>query len=266
MKKYIYFHVATVNHWKDVVGKIFSQIVDSGVYDEIDEIRLSVVGDIDEVKNALPDKVLPKCRFVINLNSYLSLTKNWLPMRRTFKLPMHNEELVFQHIQKTASKEDCYILYMHAKGITHTKKSHIKNIGDWIDYLLHFNLYRHKEVFSKLQEYDAVGCEIIDRAANWGARFVSEPENIGFERIGMPSKHSKIWYKANFWWAKSSHIKKLSPKLYPNYSGPELWLTAKPGKFLEMWHANIDHLRHSYSKSNYSQQNSVHKEYIYEKI
>lgn len=266
MKKYIYFHVATVNHWKHVVDKIFFQIVDSGVYDEIDEIRLSVVGDIDEVKSALPDKVLPKCRVIINLNSYLSLTKNWLPMRRTFKLPMHNEELVLQHIRKTALKEDCYILYMHAKGITHTKKSHIKNIDDWIDCLLHFNLYRYDEVISNLENYDAVGCEIIDRTKSWGKTFTSEKVSTGFERMSMPNKHSKFWYKANFWWSKSSHLKKLPFKLYPNYSGPELWLTSCHGKFMEMWHAGIDHLRTPYHKSNYSNHKSQHKGYLYEEI
>jgi hypothetical protein len=49
MKRYIYIHVACINHWSDVFSSLLERIKKSGLYDAVDEIRLGILGNINLV-------------------------------------------------------------------------------------------------------------------------------------------------------------------------------------------------------------------------
>lgn len=84
--------------------------------------------------------------------------------------------------------EDCFVLYIHHKGASQPNDG---PVTDWRNLLAYFNITRWKDCVEKLNEgYETVG-------ANWRT---------------WPYVH----YSGNFWWAKSSYIKRLPKLTYPS--------------------------------------------------
>jgi hypothetical protein len=97
-----------------------------------------------------------------------------------YELPTLNELKKFCDL----SKEEYYILYIHHKGASRVGKKGYPGIPDWRKLMLYFNVERWKDAVEKLdQNFDTVG-------ALW-------------------SRKKFDHYSGNFWWAKSSYIKKL---------------------------------------------------------
>ena len=269
MKKYIYFHVATIGHWREVVLNIVSQILDSGLFLKIDEIRCSVVGDVEAIKSVIPINILHKFNFIVNLKNELCMATNWMPPRRMVGLPVHNEQPMAQHIYKTCQEEDCYILYLHSKGVKNSNEEERCNIRDAVNFVLHFLLYRHEDVFYGLKDNDAVGCNLYHFSSwvkndyrsvvkeKYKGYKCKEAEDLYWQSVTKIDQsvditnHLRCWYILNFWWSKSSHIRSINPKFFSGYSGPEVWITQK-GKMFELKNSKIhDHRFESYGRSNY---------------
>ena len=141
-------------------------------------------------------------------------TSNDLSLYETYTInQVHNDALV----------EDFNVLYMHTKGVTKPDSIFVKN---WVDYLCYFNIDKYDICIKLLNECinDTIGVNL-------------EPENDG-------SWHS-IHYSGNFWWTKSSYLKKLSPCIQTHYNDPEFWLTRnKIGKYVCLCYINL----HLYQK------------------
>ena len=82
-------------------------------------------------------------------------------------------------------------------------------------------------------------------------------DTVGVNAVNDGNLHHKIdnenhclCYSGNFWWAKSSHIRKLPkipeiPKnMIPNnlFWINERWILCKPGRFIEIFHSGYNHL------------------------
>jgi hypothetical protein len=99
-------------------------------------------------------------------------------------------------------EEEQYIMYWHLKGV-----SHLNNIGvqNWREYMEYWNIDRYQDCIEELDnEFDTVG-------TNW----IDEPF-LGVDRVVRNWKH----YSGNFWWARSSYIKKLKPLKHPDEYTP----------------------------------------------
>ena len=84
--------------------------------------------------------------------------------------------------------EEFNVFYLHSKGVKHYLKQKTENnVNDWIEYLCHYNIFHHQTCIKYLEDYDAVGV------------------NLQIKEYEYP-----LHYSGNFWWSKSSHIKKLS--------------------------------------------------------
>lgn len=94
-----------------------------------------------------------------------------------------------------------YIMYWHIKGV-----SHINNAGvqDWREYLEYWNIDCYKECVRLLDEgHDTCG-------TNW----INQPF-LGIDRAIRNWPH----YSGNFWWARTSYIKRLDRLPLPsNYA------------------------------------------------
>ena len=66
-------------------------------------------------------------------------------------------------------------------------------------------------------------------------------------------------YSGNFWWSKSSYIKRLSSCGNLTYNDPEFWLTRNEnGKYVSLWNSNCSVLYHElYEKEKYINQVSI---------
>ena len=94
MKRYIYIHVACINHWSEVFSSLLQRIKKAGLYDAVDEIRLGILGDINLV---VTDSKLKIRGMSKNLSEYETFTLNLL----------HQDSL----------QEDFEVLYIHTKGV-----------------------------------------------------------------------------------------------------------------------------------------------------
>lgn len=122
-------------------------------------------------------------------------------------------------LYEDAQKEDFNFLYLHTKGITRHPLH--KSVHDWVNYLCYFNIYKFKKCIDFLKEYDTVGANLINE----------------------PVTH----YSGNFWWSKSSYIKKLEKCVYHCFNSPEFWITEKKiGNYHSLWNANINHYIEEY--------------------
>lgn len=229
MKKYIYFHVCCINNWKEIVGNIWYQIKDSGLYHEVDEIRCSVIGNVQDFKAFMNNDT--KINIVFSSDEFKYMANNWNPNRR----PVHNEQIILNRLYEDAQTEDFYALYLHSKGVKRNKLLYVWNeesekeynrqeeaINSWVDFMLYFSVYRYEKVFSLLEENDTTGVNLY--------HFESASDQ-------HPPGYS---YNGNFWWAKSSYIKKLNKDIGSKYCGPEWWITSGDGKFVSMYYSICD--------------------------
>jgi hypothetical protein len=136
MKRYIYIHVACINHWSDVFSSLLERIKKSGLYDAVDEIRLGILGDINLVVADPKLKIRGKST---DLSQYETFTLNIL----------RNDSLF----------EDFEVLYLHTKGVR--KPGNLINIGSWTNYLSHFNIDRWKECCKLLENNFTVGVNLL---------------------------------------------------------------------------------------------------------
>lgn len=154
-----------------------------------------------------------------------------------FEIPTLNRLKEFCDNQK----EESYILYLHHKGASNPLSP---NLDDWRKFMLYYNVQQYKNCIEKLdQGYDTVG-------VNW-------KDN--------PYPH----YSGNYWWAKSSYIKKLKTLEIPKtihdksqfgYDKPypyiyrydaEIWLGSGSPNSYNFYNSNIDHYRQRFLPKEY---------------
>ena len=131
MKNSVFIHVATIGRWREVFEEQIQLIKYSGLYDLLDSIYISVLGDGFDYK----DEKLQIIYSSIDLLEweFPTLDKLW----------------------EFACQEDMNILYIHGKGASEYKEC----IEDWRHYLQYFLIERHEDCLRHLEEYDICGCD-----------------------------------------------------------------------------------------------------------
>jgi len=120
--------------------------------------------------------------------------------------------------------DDFSVLYIHSKGVRHNGQNPC--IEDWVNYLTYFNITRFHNCLSNLNHCDVVSV------------------NLQHE----PYTH----FSGNFWWSRSSYIKKLNPTIEASYNGPEFWITqAGGGLFHSMFNSHVNHYNERFTSDKY---------------
>lgn len=214
-KFYVYIHVCCMNNWKEVVGDIFSDIKQSGLYEKLNEIRCFVLShNLEEDLAFFDDKKTKIIGSSTDFNLYESCTINAL----------HEDALVDGGLDHDMKTNNTYVLYLHSKGVT---KPHDEGVKDWVKCLKHFNIYKHGECIQKLMDgYDVVG--------------------INFHLT--PKYH----FSGNFWWTSYQHLRSLDRLVFDNYLSPEMWVCSNSkGLYYCSFHSRVDHYQQRYDESNY---------------
>jgi len=115
---YIYIHICILNNWKDIVDRLYFKIKNSGLYNIITEIRISILGDYInnkdfEVFNDIKSKII----------------------YRSTDISLH-EKITIDKLYEDACNEDFYVLYLHSKGVKHINNI---NVYDWVDYIYKYD-------------------------------------------------------------------------------------------------------------------------------
>jgi hypothetical protein len=210
----VFFHIATIGNYQEVVDEMFIELTNSGLINVAKEINLCIVGD-EPVK-------LPNFKNMVVHQSDNILFGEFYTLNK-----------IKEFSNKTTNNHK--VLYIHTKGVT------VPNnmcIVDWRQYMMYFNVNKHTEAISLLNEYDTCGVDLVNE----------------------PTKH----YSGNFWWSNTSFIKKLpfideiskptSKAILTVRHNAEFWLFMCDGKNSSLHNSNINvyerHL-HRYAKENY---------------
>lgn len=228
MKLKLYSHMNDMLQGMDITRQQLKKITESGL---IDHAEIYFFPNFNEenyqwMKDQLKDYA--NVHFV-NVGA---LAQEWeLPTLVTLKEHCDN------------SDEECYVGYIHHKGVTHSYKPIYPMIVEWREMLEYFTIEKWRDATALLNEYEIVG-------VNWST---------------TPWPH----FSGNFWWARSSYIKRL-PKLrrttgaefgktqFGDYTKGwqyqydcEVWSSMGNPKCYNLHTSGVDHYKQSYPAYNY---------------
>lgn len=134
----IYFHVATIGDYQNIVDSMFKSIIDSGLIAHADELILSVVGS-GLVTHPKFDNIIIERNASIDIGEFYTLNK------------------IKEFSDKT--NENYKILYIHTKGVTTPNN---ECIVDWRKYMIFFNITEYRKCLTELITHDTCGVDLVD--------------------------------------------------------------------------------------------------------
>jgi hypothetical protein len=188
------------------VANILFKLKNSGLYEKVAEIRCVVLGICDDLSVF---SAFDKIKIVFRSDDIGLFERKTLNMMR--------DDCI-------TSDVDFDILYLHSKGVRHAVNSSLgRNVRDWVDLLAYFNIYKHEVCLKYLKDARAVGV------------------NLQSHKTDYP-----LHFSGNFWWSKSSHIKRLHEIVDHQYNSPEFWVTSVSGKYRSLWNSGVHHYNNCY--------------------
>lgn len=173
---YIFFHICCINNYIEVTDEIINDLVKNGLYNKCKKIFYSLG---KSPQNPLKQKLKSLSKFeLIYLNNDISDVE--------FPILINMQEFCREH--------DCYVLYIHTKGVSLPKDDFRQN---WRKRLMEKVVKENKICISLLNE----GCDIA--GCGW-----KEKKDNALEYFSGDYSH----YSGNFWWANSEYINQL-PKI-----------------------------------------------------
>ena len=181
-----YIHVCQKGEWYKSYDLLIDAIRTSKLYDNTSEIRVGIVNEYSQI---IKDERFndPKIKIIFVGDSKLYERPTLLHMKE----------------YSCKDKPGTLYYYLHTKGIRWFGTEYEKEVLDWINSMLYWNIIKWQYAVEKLYKHSTYGCNF----------------NGGH-------------YVGNFWWATQNHIKKLPDKIADYYTAPEDWiLTNKDGMY-----------------------------------
>ena len=204
-KTVCFFHNCLLNKGKDIFNEYMKRF--SSLLTSIDKLFIVNLGD--DLRGDFREEYSNDKIEIINYSPNVLL----------YEIPTLNLIRVFSKFNPEAK-----ILYVHSKGVTHDDYT-MPKIKDWVDYMLFFLVDNHKICLDLLDNYDTVGCNLLQN----------------------PAKH----YSGNFWWANSSWIQKLS-KVSGDRHQAEWWICSGQGDHHSIYNSGVNHYQTRYPRELYS--------------
>lgn len=213
-KKVIYFHVATIGKYQEIFDEICSEILNSGLINEIISLNICIVGEGNLIIN-------PNLKVKVYRNSFIDSGEFFtLELLKTFA---------------ESTEENYKILYVHTKGVTTPNN---QCIVDWRKYMTYFNVNQYEKCFNALDTYDSCGVDLVSEPV------VHYSGNFWWSNSSYIKKLPSI---------NEIKFPKNPPILSIRHNC-EFWIGMGNGNLKSLWNSNINvyerHL-HTYSKNNY---------------
>ena len=141
MKTVIYYHILMVNEWERIVKDQLRLIYNSGLYDEVETIKIGALGmGISKLKEII--SVYPKCE-IVRHNVDITKYEFW-----TLRIAHEDAK----------SEKPFYGLYLHTKGVSYPNHPGGKY---WRDYMGYYNVVKWKEAVKQLRKgFDTCGVKL----------------------------------------------------------------------------------------------------------
>jgi hypothetical protein len=208
----IYYHVAKINNWLQITKYFFNSILNCGLYQDSQEIKICLVG------NNLNDLN------VLNLENFFK-KYNKIKIFKFYDV-LNYEFPTIQMLHDDAFLEDFSCLYFHSKGAS-------------------FNLDRwnaEKEIL-KIQyaKRDYKNFEDVNRAYKYTRYWTRNLLIKNYKKcldfldsndiVCLKKAHNENFIPINFWWSKSKYIRTLNrPRMIKDRYDAELWICKNKGK------------------------------------
>lgn len=166
----VVYHTYLVGGWKELIDKQLKRLIKSGLYENANEIWVTI-------------------NLADNLESEVyEFFKSYNKIKLEFHTDNFAEYPGIKKVKELCEKYDCKIFYFHTKGVSNNwitfeskqpSQKKIDNVNSWRECMEYFLIDNWNKCIEKLETYDNVGVSC----------------NNG-------------WFSGNFWWSKSSHIRK----------------------------------------------------------
>lgn len=140
----VFMHVAPMNHWQEIVGKIEKAIRVSGLADACDEVSMNLA-EMRKLKLGRP--------FESRARSKL----------REYEFPA-------LELLREKTNDGDKILYLHTKGASNPKEPWLSGNRKWLDFMLWANVEHWREMVDALDIHDVAGANWIDKPGVWEKR------------------------------------------------------------------------------------------------
>jgi hypothetical protein len=179
----------------------------------IDKLEYIVVNNIGIPVDEEKYKQINKKIIVINFSEDSTLFEN-----ATMK-----QVVIFSKLN-----ENYNILYLHTKGVSYTPDHYFyPGIISWIHYMLYALIDESDKCIKLLNSYDTIGVNIKENDQN------------------------PTHYSGNFWWGRTSYLKKLSPDVFKDKYDCEFLTLSKNPKYFNIY--TLPHMyQNVYSVSDYN--------------
>ncbi|NBU99207.1 MAG: hypothetical protein EBS19_13515 [Spirochaetia bacterium] len=175
MKKVIFWHICGLNHWKEIVEDQFKEIHSSKLFEDLDKIYITYLGESKEDVNFLLEKTNK-----IHLIYYSNYLKDY-------------ERACLRELKKWSQANDSYVLYIHAKGVSRPHK--MKGVWAWRKMLEFILINKYEYSIKGLEDgYDVIGSNLTMSYHN---------------KYVIDVYVHRLFFSGNFWWAKTSYLKNL---------------------------------------------------------
>lgn len=178
---YGFYHIFAFNNWKEIVDEQFSCIKQSGLYDLVDTLYISLIS-----KSIEPDIEYIKTKWGGNLDVIY-----------TGNEPTAYEFPALEHLYTKSAHDDFYCFYFHTKGSSNSAKTfdwykdRIKTLeqliaisSEWRKFINYHNFTKYKLAIAALE----------NKYISYGADYQTHPSK-------------QHYYAGNFWWSSSEHIR-----------------------------------------------------------
>lgn len=233
MRVSVFINVAVVGRFDRVLSGICARILDSGLYERCDKVYLVVSGDPEGLAEGdLPGILGGRDKFV-QLHAGPTIERCEFP--------------TLQLIWERCAAEDMAVCYLHTKGVTRQDSPMMR---DWTEFLTYFNVERWADRLADLSTHDCSGVNLVGDPSD----ISSPPQTWGYGK-------APLHYSGNFWWGRSSHIRRLPPPAAwvpgGNYFRlrvmAEMWLCQlAESTYACAWRSGVDHYVSEYPRGRYS--------------
>jgi hypothetical protein len=164
----IVYHIATLNHWKEIVREQLRVLEQSGLGTACDSITVTVVG--------------PQIHKVYSLFKNLTFHDKVTIIHASANLLEYEFPGIEMVREIALKKPKTRILYMHTKGVTHFNKPSDEPVHLWRRYMEYFNIECWRLCLDALKTVKICGVDYTN------------------------SIHGHYFFAGNFWWGKASYI------------------------------------------------------------
>jgi hypothetical protein len=176
-----YFHICQIKGWKRSFDMIMDSIKNSGLYNELHEIRCGIINDSNSIikDNRLND---PKITII-----YYGKSNEY-----------ERPTLLHMRIYANTDPVNTAYFYLHTKGLRHFGTNIENNIIDWINLLLYWNITQWKLALNMLNYYDTYGCNVYNHEGNIhysGNFWWTIPKHLHY----LPEKINDSYTDPEFW-------------------------------------------------------------------